>query len=562
MILALAFALTISQDGQRAALRAPDQQPIAHAIIRGRVTDRESGQPLPRFRVSVSKQPVVDENSMALSTAITDSNGQYELSVSPGAYFITARPPEFVSTHLAQVYGHDEPVPMSGAVRLRATELKLNDRLDANIAVRRSLAIEGRVATEDGDPLAGVLVSLERVDRRATRPGLETDDRGFYRHFGLPPGTYRLCVAPAPPPPAKGPMQPVASTHLLPTCYPAESNPASAKAVELTNADARNVDIVIGTTRRFTVSGELQDSAGGPLDTGAVSFVEENARPRRSLQVQRARPGQFIVDGVEPGTYALSVDVAADASIGRPREYAATEIVVGNENVAGVVVRTRRPATVAGVVSFEGSPPESGTDRMAVTIQKEPVAGMEASPMSSRPVRENLTFDLAAMPEPARLGLNHTPPGWIVKSILYHGRDVTDEPVVLENSNDPRAIEIVVTNRVVYITGGAAGAPKGRPVVVLAFRADRVGLAARPDASGGSSLPVAASAPADEKGTFTVGPLAPGEYLVAAVDRDEWFDASLDNRSGAIDRILPRAERVMVREGEQPSIALRIVTVK
>jgi protocatechuate 3,4-dioxygenase beta subunit len=559
MLIVLLLAVAAIQDGRSAA--GSSAQPTA--TIRGRVTDRDSGQPLPRFRVTASKELVSDDTSAALPTAITDSNGQYELSVRPGAYVITARPPALVSTYLAGMHGDDEPLALSGSVRPRPTELKPNDRLEVNFMARRSLAIEGRVLTEDGDPLSGVLVSLERLDRPASRPAVETDDRGFYRHFGLAPGQYRLCATPAPPPPPRTPLHAAVKSPLLTACYPAGSTSTSLKPIELTRADVRNVDIVMTTARRFTVSGELQDGAGGPLDIGGVSFVEENARPRRSPLVNRVRPGRFVIRDVEPGTYRLLVDVAADPSTGRPREYAATEIVVRNEDIAGVVVRTRRPATVAGVVTFEGSAPQAGMDRMAVTIQPEHGSGTEPpAPSTFRPVRENLTFDLTAMSEPARLGLNHTPPGWIVKSILYHGRDVTDEPVVLEGSGDLRTIEIVLTNRVVYITGGAAGMARGRPVVVLTFRADKVGFAARPDVSGGSSLPVAASAPADDKGAFTVGPLLPGEYLVAAVDRDEWFDASLENRSAAIEKILPRAERLMVRDGEQPSIALPIVAVK
>ena len=62
------------------------------ATIRGRVTDRDSGQPLPRFRVSVSRQPVLDENSQTLATALSDSNGRYELpGVPPGAYVLTVQ---------------------------------------------------------------------------------------------------------------------------------------------------------------------------------------------------------------------------------------------------------------------------------------------------------------------------------------------------------------------------------------------------------------------------------------------------------------------------------------
>ena len=565
MFAPLVLALTIGSTGEvppQRPVRDGERSPAATATIRGRVTDRENGQPLPRFRVSVSKQPVVDDTSPTIATATTGANGEYELTAVPaGAYLITARPPPFVSTHLAQAYGDDDPLAMSGTRRIRLAELKPNASFEAHFALRRSLAIEGRIATADGDPLAGVLVSLERLDRRASREPLETDDRGFYRHFGLPPGRYRLCVAPAPPG-ALGGVSQAAARDLVTTCYPAESDPAHPDAIVLAGADVGSADLVMKSARRLTVNGELRDSGGGPLDAGELSFVEENARPRRSLPVQRMGSGRFAIERVEPGTYALRIDVAGDAASGRPREYASMQVVVQNEDVGGIVLRARRSEAVAGVLTFEGDAPKTATG-MAVAVMKDPGSSGETSALfASRPVRENLTFDLPAMSEPARLGLNHTPPGWIVKSILHHGRDVTDEPVVLESSGGARALEIVLTNRVVFITGTAAAVHRTRPIVVLAFRADKIGIGERPDASGGSSLPVSASALADEKGAFTVGPLAPGEYLVAAADRDEWFDASVENRSAAVGRVLTGAERVMVREGQQPSVSLRTMAVK
>jgi hypothetical protein len=175
-------------------------------------------------------------------------------------------------------------------------------------------------------------------------------------------------------------------------------------------------------------------------------------------------------------------------------------------------------------------------------------------------VREDGTFELATAVEAVTIALESPPPGWVVKSVQYRGRDVTDQLVEVETSDDPRAIEITLTNRVGYISGRMAVAPpKGRTILVLAFSAARGRTAGR-----GADIGVSPAATVflDAKNMFKLGPLLAGEYLVVAVDRDDWFDASTQNRASAIDSILARAERVLVLEGEQPAITVGIVPIR
>jgi hypothetical protein len=112
VIVLLLFALAVAQTGAQPAARDAQQQPpAAGGTMRGRITDRETGQRLPRFRVSISRQPLRSENVRPIDTAVTDTTGAYELTnVQAGLYLVTARPPEYVATHLAQIHGFEEPM--------------------------------------------------------------------------------------------------------------------------------------------------------------------------------------------------------------------------------------------------------------------------------------------------------------------------------------------------------------------------------------------------------------------------------------------------------------------
>ncbi len=317
---------------------------------------------------------------------------------------------------------------------------------------------------------------------------------------------------------------------------------------------------------------------GAPLDRGEVSFVEEDGSTRRSLKIDRLPSGRFRVGDVDPGTYLLHADVWPQPTDGvRGREFAVQQVVVDGADVANVVLRTGRPAIVYGVVTFDGPAPDAGLDRMVVIVHgdatSEPMMTVVESRkvranltfelpvtfVESRKVRANLTFELPGTDQPVRLLLTDPPPGWVVKSIRYRGRDVADNSAVLETSDDPRAVEVILTNRVTYLNGRARDAPPNRSVLVLAFKMDKAAPGAVVRADG---VPVAASVLVDDKGTFKLGPLEPGDYYVAAVDRDHWFDVSLQDRAAGIASLIARAERVLVVEGDQPPMTIRVLAIK
>ncbi|HEX6945406.1 MAG TPA: carboxypeptidase-like regulatory domain-containing protein, partial [Casimicrobiaceae bacterium] len=121
--------------------------PKATAAISGRVTDAVSGAPISGAIVALGKDTA--------RPTVTRANDVGEFSftgLAAGAYHLAAAPPEHRASHLpTELVDRGKP-GASLAIDLAAGEARHN----VVIAMRRSLAISGRVVDEWGLPLGGI----------------------------------------------------------------------------------------------------------------------------------------------------------------------------------------------------------------------------------------------------------------------------------------------------------------------------------------------------------------------------------------------------------------------
>ena len=71
--------------------------------------------------------------------------------------------------------------------------LAMSSFLFAGLSMAQTSSLEGDVRGEDGSPLKGALVKIERTDIKGSYK-VKTDKKGHYFHTGLPLGTYNLTV--------------------------------------------------------------------------------------------------------------------------------------------------------------------------------------------------------------------------------------------------------------------------------------------------------------------------------------------------------------------------------
>jgi hypothetical protein len=231
-------------------------------------------------------------------------------------------------------------------------------------------------------------------------------------------------------------------------------------------------------------------------------------------------------------------------------------ITITGSDVENLVLTLSKTATVTGRVVFENTTVPPGRDPGYGPILVRAVLEGEtfrlADSRGSGWVFDNLTFQLTGLFGGRTLLLSNLPSGWMQKSVVYKGKDVTDAPTDFQSVNDPFELTIIMSNRGAIVSGrvlGADGNPvRGRVLIVPTTRVRWTGLE-RP-------INVLSNA---STGAFALPPQRDGEYAIVAVDQGDVL-APLQGRE-IFERILKSGQAITLTEGDRRAIDLRITTL-
>jgi hypothetical protein len=364
-----------------------------------------SGPPLRRATVSLQAGELGVPR-----TAITDDDGRGVFERLPaGNYLVSASKPGYVRTF------HGSRVPGSGPGV--AVALVDGQRLDIRVSVLRGGVISGVVRTPGGRPAANLTV--QAVDRKRSplrsvslfadsAPGVvQTDDRGMYRIFGLPPGTYvvsarspsrdvvrgvtpaelqwadRIVSGAASPggatpiaagAPAAGPSSAFAPVH-----YPGTATAADASTITLSPGEERlGVDFTLVLVPTAQVRGRLIDAEGRPQPNTLITARPVQPPGFDVLQLlesvlasstRTAPDGSFAMNGIRPGRYTLEVRTTprtgneppagparpATPAMGAGTHWVKEEIDVAGVDIADLTLVLKPGMTFSGRVVYEGT---------------------------------------------------------------------------------------------------------------------------------------------------------------------------------------------------------------
>jgi hypothetical protein len=144
--------------------------------------------------------------------------------------------------------------------------------------------------------------------------------------------------------------------------------------------------------------------------------------------------------------------------------------------------------------------------------------------------------------------------GWIVRSIVADGRDATNEPIELHDA-DITNVVITYTDKVAQVSGSvhaAQGAAFASGSTVFMFPADYRARIANADGRRFRNAAVSRT------GAYAFAALAPGEYLVAALDVD---DVPENRDTPFFDALSRVATHVTIGDGEKKTQDLQFVKV-
>ncbi len=586
-----------------------DAAPVAirgTAAISGVVVSRESTpRPLSRAIVTITGSKLPEGRSV-----ITDDAGRFtfrnlpadrvKMSVSKQGYVASA----YGALRLG---GPGTAVPLADG-----------QTLDVTMAMTPAAVVAGVIRNARGEPVPGLRVFA--IDARKPEApnfgGVLTDDRGAYRIYDLTPHDY-LIVATVTTntaitvaridrrseadtdrllaslrdrgtqPERSQPMPASTAETWASIFYPGTAVQADATRITLTAGDVVDGrDFIVTPVAVSTIDGVVVNPDGSvpsavdiSIDAGGVQiFNVGNVNSRLTLRLDAG--GHFTYSTIAPGHYTISAQSnrveAADGFPGRGRGgasgppprcaastgaasnrlYAAQDVDVLGQPIAGVTLRLQPGPTFSGKVAIDQAPNTSAADVSTVCIGLRRVSddGSDAGGfIATAAARADGTFDLPGLAPgryrptlvaPPALGTN-----WWLRSAIVSGRDLLDSSLTLTPGADVTGAMLTITDRQTTLAG-ALQLSSGRPApdyFIVVFPVDATLRVA-------NSRRLKSTRPATD-GSFSFSNLPAGDYVLAALtdlDPDDW------QTSAFLSSVEPSGVRVTIQEGQKTVQVLRI----
>jgi hypothetical protein len=570
------------------------QLPQGTGSISGRVLTADTGRPVKRARVMVLG------GGRAGRGATTDDQGRYTITdLGAGNYTVTGSKNGFVDA----IYGQRRPQQPGTPVTIADAQAAAN----IDLRLTRGGVVTGTVHDEDGEALARAVVTVHRYQyvggERQLRPAGtdQTDDRGQYRVFGLPPGEYYVSATTAGQLLGRGLQQLAAGIGALggrggrggaggrgaavlgpltgsdepePTGYAPTYFPgvvAAAEAGKVTvgpGQEMTGIDFQIQLVALATVSGMV----AGADEVVPVVLVAEDAGGRGPLggpmlTGRSQADGTFAISNVPPGRYLA---VARSGGRNNDPRTAMQSIVVNGQNIGGLSLTLQPGVTLSGNITVESSGTPAPADYSGFRIDAPDLTPL---PFGGGGGRGGLAGGAGRAEKNGTFLVGNLLPGqhyirvmagaagqgqgrgqaqgqgqWTLKSVIVAGLDVTDQPVDLKPGQNVENVTIVLSDRATEIAGTVRDG-KSAPVsgiTVIAFSSERQYWRAQ-------SRHIQA-ARTDATGAFALRGLPAGDYLLVAVDdvdQGEWFDPAY------LDQARASATRATLSEGEKKTMDLR-----
>ena len=538
--------------GGRTGPRDSMPQPTGTGVLRGRVVGGDTGGPL---RHAVVRLSGIDMREGKM--AVTDEQGKWEIRDLPaGRFNLHASKGGYVELE----YGQRRPFEQGRPLELADTQVLEN----VNFNLPKGSVIAGRINDEFGDPVAEATVAAMRYryfngQRRLVPAGRfsQTDDGGNFRIYGLPPGDYYLSSTLRTG--MFGDTDPSNRSGYAPTYYPGTGSSQQAERVTVgLGGEVSGVTFALQPVRTASISGTAVDSQGRPMTGAFVTLLEVSEGGEGSFMMSfggGARVGEnghFTIHNISPGEYSLS---AREMGANADAETAEAKIVVTGEDLSGVSLIGTKGSLIKGSVTFDTQPASGSVTPGSMSVMVM-ARNPDASPMfrfggqARDALNDDWTFEVRAMAGPALLRPGRMPPGYVLKSVLLGGQDVTDAGISFKPGETVTGVQMVLTARTQSVSGAVVDA-KGQPVTDYTA----VVFADDPAKWGYMTRYIAMGRP-DQQGAFQVKNLPPGHYLAIAVP---YLEDGEQSNPETLERFRGSATSFELAEGDQKALALTVV---
>jgi hypothetical protein len=230
-------------------------------------------------------------------------------------------------------------------------------------------------------------------------------------------------------------------------------------------------------------------------------------------------------------------------------------VTVDEGQTATVRIETAPGATIAGQLMLEGDTTDVSAGSFAFSATP---AGADAAPLSGSrsvraEVRDDWTFSMTDLHGAIRIEPTRVPEGWFLKSAYVNGVNAVDEPAALTRGGAaPSSVTVTFASGAGSVSGSVLD-DRRQPVSafeVIAFASDPNRWFSR--------SPYVRRGGGSQDGSFTIGGLPPGDYLVIALERlDAGGEIGEWQSPDVLTRLSGAANRVRVGQGQTATVELR-----
>lgn len=545
-------------------LSTVQNQPVAKAVVtlRADVAGGRAGRGVALNVPAGRGGPVAD-----VWVAESQADGRYKLAgVPPGNYTIRANRPGYLT---------QPPGRFATAAEIPPVKVQAGQNLTGvDMRITPTAAVAGRVIDTDGDPVRGGMIQLMHYvwvqGKKKLQPaeGGQIDDRGEYRIFDAPPGSYFVRAMPM-----EGRQMGMgrpgmngfaAATGLSSAYYPDTNDAARATELYLSpGAELRNIEIRVRPISLHRIRGTYpydadsnvqvqalnQDGEGFggmmPMNVvGAVGNIIQSEIVR--IAVSQSMPqtpaaGTFEIDNLQPGTYTV---LANQFKRGKNQDGAnlqARQVVqVLDRDVDGIALTFAPPVKITATLQIEGEAPKNaGANQLFLVSDEVGAPGGMSKP------KPDGTVEWTVSPGKYRLRVTNSQAEYL-KSLKIDGKELADKNIDTGKLNGP--VKIVVSTQFGTVEGTVTDAD-GKPV----YNADMTLI---PDQSQEDWFDRFRSVLTDTRGHFQFSAVAPGEYRAYA-----WVGVESGAPQSAEFRKPFESQAVVVKvgPGENPALDVKAI---